>query len=113
MRSRCFLESGDRLSCQTCHDPHSNASTDKKQYEKICLSCHSPARAATASKGVGLGKACPVNPHSGCIPCHMPKREVTPDAPIAMADHFIRIHRSDSSASGESQVGSEADPFDQ
>lgn len=50
MRSRCFTESGNHLSCITCHDAHGNTttansanstvSTASTAYEAICLSCH-------------------------------------------------------------------------
>jgi len=42
-QSPCFQKSGGKLSCITCHDPHSDASTDRRYYEKICLTCHSAA----------------------------------------------------------------------
>lgn len=90
MKSRCFLESGDTLSCSTCHDPHTDVSTDQKGYEKACLTCHAPA------SGFGPAdpkrKACPVNPRSGCIPCHMPKRKLTIDQPFTMAEHYIQAN---------------------
>ncbi len=38
---RCFQKSDGRLACITGHNPHANASTDHKAYEKICLNCHS------------------------------------------------------------------------
>jgi predicted CXXCH cytochrome family protein len=87
-KSRCFLETGDSLSCVTCHDPHKNASTDQKSYEKICLSCHKGS--AAYGPGMKLGKACPTNPRAGCIPCHMPKRSIVPNYPIQMTEHFIQ-----------------------
>ncbi len=95
MKSRCFQESRDTLSCLTCHKPHSNASTGKQTYEKACLSCHD--NTASKTKEPIVGKPCPVNPRTGCIPCHMPKREVLPtsDVNTMMADHDIRIFRSD------------------
>lgn len=71
-RSRCFRESNDRLTCIKCHNPHTNVSEDKKRYEQTCLSCHT-AKPASFGPSEG-GKACPVNPKTGCIPCHMPKR---------------------------------------
>lgn len=89
MKSKCFLESGGDISCVTCHDPHQNASTDKKHYEAVCLKCHGPAQ--------GFGpvnsnrKPCPVNPKDGCIGCHMPQRKLAEDGPITMSEHFIRI----------------------
>ncbi len=94
MKSRCFQESKDTLSCLNCHNPHANASTDKQRYEKACLSCH--GNTIAPSKTQGAGKPCPVNPRTGCIPCHMPKREVLPTSDVStmMADHDIRIFRS-------------------
>jgi hypothetical protein len=82
--SPCFKQSHDRLSCVTCHNPHTSVSTDNARYEKVCLTCHGPAASAQ-------GKACPVNPRTGCIPCHMPRRPIMLDErlPITMADHLI------------------------
>ncbi len=122
-QSRCFQQSADRLSCSTCHNPHADADTDPKKYEKVCLSCHSPAGTAsssarlasmkrptnleapsTASAGASAeaGKVCPVNSHTGCIRCHMPTRDVFAingnRIPIAMADHWIRINRESTKA---------------
>ncbi|MBB6052386.1 multiheme c-type cytochrome [Armatimonas rosea] len=84
--SKCFQKSADKLSCVTCHNPHEDASTDTKQYEAVCVSCHSAPK-----------KACPVNPKEKCVSCHMPTRRLFPKdksaIPIAMADHFIRVFR--------------------
>jgi nitrate reductase cytochrome c-type subunit len=109
MKSRCFLGSGNRLSCMTCHDPHGDAMTDPKGYEAACLSCHSGRAAATqpvsgnpsaipthttVKDGSLIARSCPVNRRHGCIGCHMPSRVVFPHSkvPTRMADHFIRIH---------------------
>ncbi len=85
--SPCFRKSGNHLSCITCHDPHADGRMDRSKYEKACLACHSP----TASGQ----KSCPVNPRNGCVPCHMPKREVFGDRrlPLSMADHLIMAYR--------------------
>ena len=80
MKSACFLESDNRLSCVTCHDPHENSETRPAVYERACLSCHRQEEKHTP---------CPVNPRSGCVGCHMPQREIMPG--IAMADHWIRV----------------------
>lgn len=85
-RSRCFRESNDRLTCIKCHNRHTNVSEDKKRYEQTCLSCHT-AKPASFGPSEG-GKACPVNPKTGCIPCHMPKRAAGPGK---FADHYIRV----------------------
>jgi predicted CXXCH cytochrome family protein len=87
--SPCFKKSGDRLSCVTCHDPHTNVSTDRRYYEKICLTCHAPS-------ATGHNKVCPVNPKELCIGCHMPQRPILTErqVPIPMADHLIQAYRS-------------------
>ncbi len=93
MKSRCFLETGDTLSCMTCHNPHTDASADLKGYEKVCLNCHSPSPAGGVGPRNPQQTFCPVSPLTDCIPCHMPKRHVTPDSPFQMTDHYIRIFR--------------------
>jgi hypothetical protein len=96
MISRCFKESGGKVSCVTCHNPHDNASTDLKSYEAACLKCHaSPGSEHIALKDAVAAKACPVSPKSGCIPCHMPSRKVFSDTslPTRMADHKIAVHK--------------------
>ncbi len=82
--SPCFQKSGDKLSCITCHDPHTNVSKDHRAYEKVCLSCHSPSASP-------VQHTCPVNPKDQCITCHMPTRPIFTDKrlPIFMADHLI------------------------
>ena len=113
MLSRCFQEGGKTLSCSTCHNPHLNTSHDQKTYEAICLSCHSDKEkgAVKAPEGTSQrsgesgvqqstvvaasGKTCPVNAHTGCIGCHMPRKEVMQGADIRVTapDHFIRVRR--------------------
>ncbi len=95
-QSQCFKNSKGTLSCVTCHDSHTNLSTDQKAYNTVCLSCHT---AATARRPpllrTSLIKLCPVNKTGRCISCHMPSGSVFVNQanPIRMADHFIRVHR--------------------
>jgi hypothetical protein len=99
MRSECYKQSGDTLSCITCHDPHADASTDLKPYEAVCLRCHSaatpsaqrPRQLRTTTIKAWTIKACPVNPRDRCIGCHMPERRAMAELPTFMADHFIRV----------------------
>jgi hypothetical protein len=97
--SRCYEESGHKLDCLTCHNPHRNVETSTRWYESRCLQCHSPAgaainRAGSPARGNDAGglTSCPVQPASGCVECHMPRKE-TSMAHILFTDHFIRVHR--------------------
>lgn len=79
-QSRCFLESGGKLECATCHDPHRIPRGEEatRQYSKVCLECH------TSTHPAGVTAA------GDCIGCHMPKRRVD-DAPhVLMTDHSIQ-----------------------
>jgi hypothetical protein len=91
-KSRCFRESGDRLSCLSCHGPHADARTDDGAYTAACLSCHAGARSPAPA---ATNKACPVSPTERCVSCHMPKRPepLFDGSPRRIADHFIRIYR--------------------
>ncbi len=98
-QSRCYRESGGKLDCVTCHNPHRDAETSSEYYEAKCLQCHgstTPALSLPPERGSGQAfKAritCPVNPKSGCISCHMPKDgESVPNS--VFTDHFIHVHR--------------------
>jgi hypothetical protein len=89
MQSRCFLQSGDSLSCITCHDSHTNASSDRQSYDRICLKCHASPPPTTV---LARGNPCPKNPVSSCTSCHMPAGKFEPglDLPTLMTDHYIR-----------------------
>jgi hypothetical protein len=80
MQSRCYTRIQGGVSCVTCHNPHARTSTDRIAYETACLGCHQ----------VGGRAACPVSPRTGCIDCHMPKRET--GQKILFTDHWIRVH---------------------
>jgi hypothetical protein len=92
MKSRCYRESGENLSCLNCHDPHQDVSHDAAHYEAQCLKCHGGTDSRAAN-----GKVCPVNRTSGCIPCHMPRRDVLSatheSLGIGMTEHLIAIQR--------------------
>lgn len=76
-RSRCYQHSA--MTCSTCHDPHDRVSTDRQQYRRTCLSCHSTPQQSP----------CPVEPAGKCIQCHMPSVEW--HSGIKFHDHQIRI----------------------
>lgn len=82
-QSRCFLASGGKLECATCHDPHRIPRGEEavRNYSNVCLQCHTSPHPA----GVTATAA-------DCITCHMPKRRVD-DAPhVIMTDHLIQRH---------------------
>ena len=78
MQSACFRKSPGSLTCSTCHDPHARTSTDLPAYEAVCLSCH---------QGPSQTR-CKVEPATGCVGCHMPRRDATRG--MMMTDHWIR-----------------------
>lgn len=92
VRSRCYLEGGDTLSCVTCHDPHRDAGRDPAFYESKCLACHT-AGGRPQADGRGVSSTpCPVNPSKDCLRCHMPR--VTDAVPRSVfTDHHIRVRR--------------------
>jgi lipopolysaccharide biosynthesis regulator YciM len=108
--SRCYTESGGKLGCVTCHNPHRNAEAVPALNDAKCLTCHAvdtPANLAASAAAFDAGRRprssrdepplpaakaiCPVNPTRGCTECHMP-RVWTQSTHSFTADHFIRIH---------------------
>lgn len=76
--SRCARESGGKLWCGTCHDPHLQPSNPKAYFRQRCLSCHGAALLKTHAR-----------PNQDCIGCHMPRRPVTDGAHTVFTDHRI------------------------
>ncbi len=54
-QSRCFLESGGRLSCLTCHDPHRRVPEEQRaaQVRAACESCHGKAACTRPEHAAG------------------------------------------------------------
>jgi Flp pilus assembly protein TadD len=86
--SRCFLESGGKLECVTCHNPHITvyrADRPADFFTAKCLSCHGPdaciappaARQATV-------------PPDDCVACHMRRGEPDDHRHTQFTDHWIR-----------------------
>ena len=52
-QSRCFLESKEALTCDTCHDPHRSgvARRPSRYYAQVCRQCHAAAFDGLVSKG--------------------------------------------------------------
>jgi hypothetical protein len=76
-RSKCFLASGEKLRCVTCHDPHSRLEHAAAAYNARCTGCH----------------AAPHDPAGNCVSCHMPA--VKPHPALAFTNHWIGVFGSD------------------
>jgi photosynthetic reaction center cytochrome c subunit len=77
--SACARNSGGRLWCGTCHDPHNKPVEAVPYYRARCLSCHTAKLA---------------EPHpaqdSDCLSCHMPRRNAKDGGHSAFTDHRIQ-----------------------
>ena len=84
-QSRCFLESKDALTCDTCHDPHRIPRSDEavRHYSEVCRQCHAAAFDGLVAKGTH-----PVA--TDCVACHMPKRRTEDVVHVVMTDHLIQ-----------------------
>jgi predicted CXXCH cytochrome family protein len=83
LQSACKRRSGDRLTCTTCHDPHSSPSPREAVafYRDKCLACHTGAKFAIAHH--------PEQPD--CATCHMPRSDTQDIAHEQVTDHRIQI----------------------
>lgn len=72
--SACVRQSGGRLWCGTCHNPHPTARRPERTTDAVCRDCHQPHAGGDA----------------GCARCHMPKRRTSDVVHAAYTDHFIR-----------------------
>jgi tetratricopeptide (TPR) repeat protein len=78
--SECKRNSGDRLWCGTCHDPHNKPTDAVPYYREKCLRCHAQTTLAAGHPPKT----------SDCIGCHMPKRGAADGGHTAFTDHRIQ-----------------------
>ena len=87
-QSTCKRNSGDQMSCMSCHDPHYTPDETHKvaYFRGKCLACHNRPEFATTHH--------PENPD--CTSCHMPRTGARNVLHVAWTDHRIRKNRVDS-----------------
>jgi hypothetical protein len=79
---------GAKQTCTTCHNPHKPRVQNDVFYDKVCLSCHSPASDA-AKTASHPNPTCKVSDHE-CVTCHMRKYTI-PTMHTAFTDHRIGV----------------------
>jgi hypothetical protein len=84
--SKCYLKSGGRLSCITCHDPHLQPAVEEApaNFRQKCMSCHTEKSCA-----VPLSVRQKQTPPDDCAGCHMPKRDVKVISHSVLTNHRI------------------------
>jgi predicted CXXCH cytochrome family protein len=82
LRSRCKQASGERMTCTTCHDPHSSPRPEERIafYRQKCLQCHNQPRFAETHHAE--------NPD--CTACHMGRPPSNDIAHEQVTDHWIK-----------------------
>jgi Tetratricopeptide repeat len=80
-QSRCYLESGKKLFCLDCHDPHKKLESPAA-VRSVCQSCHAGRASARPEHVVA---------QTDCASCHMPKRRTQDVVHVTMTDHKIQI----------------------
>jgi tetratricopeptide (TPR) repeat protein len=86
--SRCFTESGGKLECLTCHNPHKTIFRQDRPadfFNAKCLTCHD----TTACKAPRAARQAR-KPADDCVACHMRKGEPDDQRHVLYTDHWIR-----------------------
>jgi Tfp pilus assembly protein PilF len=86
--SRCFTESGGKLECVTCHNPHVTVYRKDRPadfFTSKCVGCHELAscKAPAAARRA-------TNPPDDCVACHMRRGEPDDHRHADFTDHWIR-----------------------
>jgi hypothetical protein len=87
--SVCARQSGGRLGCTSCHDPHFTPQESERQafYREKCLACH-----AVDACGESLERRISAPFADSCIACHMPRLSALDVPHTSQTDHGIPRH---------------------
>jgi len=82
LQSECKKKSGDRMTCTTCHDPHSSPAPEERVmfYRQRCLQCHGEGSFAARHHPDTLD----------CTGCHMARSPSSDIAHEQVTDHLVR-----------------------
>ncbi|MFM8252074.1 MAG: cytochrome c3 family protein [Planctomycetota bacterium] len=85
--SRCFQESAGRMSCTSCHDPHSVPHEEHRvaYFDERCQSCHEQRGCTETAERRAAEPAA-----GSCIACHMPRLAATDVPHTTQTDHRVR-----------------------
>ena len=86
LASRCYVESGKKLQCGTCHDAHAmpDEKTKGAWYRSRCLTCHT-TQSCSIEEPVRRTRVA----NDDCTACHMAKLTEQDVAHVAQTDHRI------------------------
>jgi hypothetical protein len=84
--SKCYRDSGGKLGCISCHDPHVQPAGEESPayFRRKCLACHTEKSCAVP---VTIRQR--KNPPDDCAGCHMPKRDVSVISHSILTNHRI------------------------
>lgn len=75
-QAACFLKSGGKMQCTTCHNPHGGG--ERKKVNAACAGCHAAKLAAGHFA------------KEDCAGCHMPQRRTEDVVHAVVTDHLIQ-----------------------
>ncbi|MCP3980216.1 MAG: tetratricopeptide repeat protein [bacterium] len=84
--SRCYTESGGKMECLTCHNPHiSTYEMQPGAFRDNCRTCHELDDCVATAEARGK-----TEPADDCVACHMRRGEAVDRKYASFTDHWIR-----------------------
>jgi len=86
--SACYIKSGGKLTCITCHNPHQPVKWRPREFfNNTCQSCH---HLETLSQANPRAKHPAWRGSSDCVACHMPQGGTSDVVHVNFTDHWIQ-----------------------